>query len=78
MVNKCNAASRAPAGDLTAAAETTRARPAPEAGIRAQGWLALGGGVLAGALLAAAIGLWARHGSAVFFDLIAAGIAACF
>ncbi|GAB4066548.1 hypothetical protein KHC28_26005 [Ancylobacter sonchi] len=30
------------------------------------------------ALLVAAIGLWARHGSAVFFDLIASGIAYCF
>ncbi|MCB4769046.1 hypothetical protein LGR54_10565 [Ancylobacter sp. Lp-2] len=30
------------------------------------------------ALLVVAIGLWARHGSAVFFDLIASGIAYCF
>lgn len=30
------------------------------------------------ALLAAAIGLWARHGAAVFFDMVAAGIAYCF
>jgi len=30
------------------------------------------------ALLAAAIGLWARHGAAVFFDLVAAGFAYCF
>ncbi|WAC27412.1 hypothetical protein [Ancylobacter sp. SL191] len=29
-------------------------------------------------LLAAAIGLWARHGAAVFFDIVAAGIAYCF
>lgn len=28
-------------------------------------------------LLAAAIALWARHGGAVFFDLMAAGIAYC-
>lgn len=30
------------------------------------------------ALLAAAIGLWARHGAAVFFDMVTAGIAYCF
>lgn len=30
------------------------------------------------ALLAAAIGLWARHGAAVFFDMVAAGFAYCF
>lgn len=29
-------------------------------------------------LLAAAIGLWARHGAAVFFDMVAAGFAYCF
>lgn len=29
-------------------------------------------------LLAAAIGLWARHGAAVFFDMVASGIAYCF
>lgn len=30
------------------------------------------------ALLVAAIGLWARHGAAVFFDLVSAGFAYCF
>lgn len=30
------------------------------------------------ALLTAAIGLWARHGAAVFFDMVAAGFAYCF
>ena len=40
--------------------------------------LRVGTGLLGMALLAAAIGLWARHGSAVFFDLIASGIAYCF
>ncbi|MBS7552410.1 hypothetical protein KHC23_01890 [Ancylobacter dichloromethanicus] len=29
-------------------------------------------------LTAAAIGLWARHGAAVFFDMLATGIAYCF
>ena len=30
-----------------------------------------------GVLLAATLGLWAYYGSAVFFETIAAGIAAC-
>lgn len=38
-------------------------------------WLLAAGAI---ALLAAAIGLWARHGAAVFFDIVAAGIAYCF
>lgn len=37
-----------------------------------------GVGVALAALLAAAIGLWARHGAAVFFDMVAAGFAYCF
>lgn len=35
-------------------------------------------GVTITLLLAAAIGLWVRHGAAVFFDIVAAGIAYCF
>ena len=35
-------------------------------------------GILGLALLGAALGLWARHGAAVFFDLVAAGFAYCF
>jgi hypothetical protein len=35
-------------------------------------------GVAGAALLIAAIVLWAQYGTAVFFELIAAGIAACF
>jgi hypothetical protein len=31
-----------------------------------------------GALAAAAVLLWARYGSAVFFEVIAAGLASCF
>ncbi len=34
-------------------------------------------GAACAALLAAALGLWAYYGSAVFFETIAAGIAAC-
>ena len=35
-------------------------------------------GVGVGALLAAAIALWARYGGAVFHEMIVAGIALCF
>ena len=38
-------------------------------------WLA--GGVAA-ALLVVTLGLWSYYGSTVFFEMIAAGIAACF
>ncbi len=33
---------------------------------------------LCGALIAATLVLWAHYGTAVFFEIIAAGIAACF
>ncbi len=39
--------------------------------------LVLAGGVAA-ALIAATLVLWAHYGTAVFFEIIAAGIAACF
>lgn len=35
-------------------------------------------GGLAGVLVAAAIALWAHYGTAVFFEMIRAGFAACF
>jgi hypothetical protein len=35
-------------------------------------------GAVFGALVIAALGLWAYYGSTVFFEMIAAGIAACF
>jgi hypothetical protein len=35
-------------------------------------------GAVAGVLIAAALVLWAHYGTAVFFEMIAAGIAACF
>ncbi|WP_428029152.1 hypothetical protein [Ancylobacter sp.] len=38
-------------------------------------WVAMVAGLL---MTAAAIGLWARHGAAVFFDMLTAGIAYCF
>ena len=33
---------------------------------------------VAGLMVAAALALWAHYGSAVFFEMIRAGIAACF
>lgn len=39
------------------------------------GWAAVGVAVMA---VAAGLALWARHGAAVFFDMVAAGIAYCF
>jgi hypothetical protein len=36
------------------------------------------GAVLAGAAVAGAGALWATHGGAVFFEMIAAGVALCF
>ena len=35
-------------------------------------------GAVTGALIAATLVLWAHYGTAVFFEIIAAGIAACF
>jgi hypothetical protein len=35
-------------------------------------------GALCGALIAATLVLWVHYGTAVFFEIIAAGIAACF
>lgn len=43
-------------------------------GSRVAVWIAV---ALAGALLAAALLLWARYGATVFFDTLSAGIAAC-
>ena len=40
--------------------------------------LAIALGVAVASLLLAAILLWAHYGTAVFFEMIAAGIAACF
>jgi hypothetical protein len=34
--------------------------------------------VLVGALIAATLALWVHYGTAVFFEIIAAGLAACF
>ena len=40
--------------------------------------LVAGGAVLGLVLLLAALVLWAHYGTAVFFEMIAAGFAACF
>jgi hypothetical protein len=40
--------------------------------------LMLAAAIVAGMLLAAAVGLWVYYGSAVFYEMIAAGLAACF
>jgi hypothetical protein len=34
--------------------------------------------IVAGMLAAAAVGLWVYYGSAVFYEMIVAGLAACF
>jgi hypothetical protein len=38
----------------------------------------VGGAVLGVAILLAALGLWFHYGTAVFFEMIASGISACF
>lgn len=40
--------------------------------------LAWGAGIAGGLAVAAAIGLWARHGAVVFFEMLTAGLAYCF
>jgi len=40
--------------------------------------IAVGGVVLGAAILLAALALWFHYGTAVFFEMIASGIAACF
>jgi hypothetical protein len=53
--------------DTAVSALSPRPRPAI--------WLGAG---LVGVLVAGTIALWAHLGSAVFFEMIAAGLAACF
>ena len=40
--------------------------------------VAVGGAAIAAAMLCAAAVLWIRYGTAVFFEMIASGLAACF
>ena len=57
-------------------------RPSPASGLvppERRTSLALGAALgLAAVLLVAALLLWASYGTTVFFEMIAAGIAACF
>ncbi len=59
---------------------STRPGVAVEArsGRRAARAVALAAGLLAGILLFAALALWFHYGTAVYFEMIAAGFAACF
>lgn len=49
---------------------------------RRRGWpylnVTLGAAALGAAILLVALGLWLRYGAAVFFEMIASGISACF
>jgi hypothetical protein len=54
----------------TPAAPTPARRIAPA--------IVAGGGVLGAALLLGALVLWFHYGTAVFFEMVASGIAACF
>ncbi|HET9902466.1 MAG TPA: hypothetical protein VFQ27_02050 [Xanthobacteraceae bacterium] len=40
--------------------------------------LVVAGGALAAALLGAGVWGWAKYGTAVFFEMVASGIASCF
>ena len=40
--------------------------------------MALAGGLVAGGVLAGTLALWVHYGTAVFFEMIATGFAACF
>ena len=48
------------------------------AGSRRLSVIAAGAGIAGGIALAASLLLWMHYGTAVFFDMIAAGFAACF
>lgn len=48
------------------------------ASIPAISWPTLLASLLGGAILAVTLGLWAYFGTAVFFEMVRAGFAACF
>jgi hypothetical protein len=52
------------------------AEPQPARGIASA--IAVGAALLGAALLLGAMALWFHYGTAVFFEMIASGIAACF
>ena len=45
---------------------------------RSPGVVAWGAAVLAGIVLLGALALWFHYGTAVFFEMIASGVSACF
>jgi hypothetical protein len=50
----------------------------PTAASRRISWPLIAVGTVCGALLAIACALWIHYGTAVFFEIVRAGIAACF
>jgi hypothetical protein len=52
--------------------------PTPQSANRLARVLVAGGAGLGAVLLVAALILWTHYGSAVFFEMIASGFAACF
>ncbi len=50
----------------------------PTAASRRMSWPLAAAGLVFGALVAAACALWFYYGTAVFFEILRAGIAACF
>jgi hypothetical protein len=44
----------------------------------AEQWVVLGAAAAVGICIAAAVALWAHYGTAVFFEMIHAGLATCF
>jgi hypothetical protein len=63
----------APQGSFAETATTARR---PVSGVAFA--IIVAGAVLAAAILLAATGLWFHYGTAVFFEMIATGLAACF
>jgi len=57
-------------------AQPVSSPPLPGASPRGFGLAVVGAGL--GVLLLGALGLWLHYGTAVFFEMIAAGISACF
>lgn len=50
----------------------------PTAAPRRMSWPLVAAGLVLGALVASACALWFYYGTAVFFEILRAGIAACF
>jgi hypothetical protein len=45
---------------------------------RSTSWVAIAAGAIAALVLAGTVLLWAHYGATVFFEMIRAGLAACF